>query len=120
MRSNTMVNALMGVAALVVPSHAYWRMSCPGRLMNERADPIVSPGAIAGHVHQIAGGNAFDFDMDYDDTQTSACSSCPIKQDLSNYWTPSLYYMNQNGSFQSVPQAGDGVGINGGMTVYYL
>lgn len=58
--------------------------------------------------------------MDYEDARSSSCSSCPIKQDLSNYWTPALYYQNQNGSFESVPQSGDGAGNLGGMTVYYL
>ena len=120
MKANTFASAAASLAALVAPAQAYWRMACPGRLVTERADPIVSPGGVAGHAHTIAGGNAFNFTMDYADTQTSECSSCPIKQDLSNYWTPSLYYMSQNGSYISVPQAGDGSGVLGGMTVYYL
>lgn len=58
--------------------------------------------------------------MDYASTQSSTCSSCPIKQDLSNYWTPKLYYQSAEGTFIDVPQAGDGEGVYGGMTVYYL
>ncbi|KAI5212235.1 WSC-domain-containing protein [Aureobasidium subglaciale] len=107
-------------AALAAPAAAFFRMPCPGRIVTERADPIVSPGQVAGHVHTISGGNGFKFEMDYADTQASDCSSCPIKQDLSNYWTPSLYYQHQNGSFENVHQSGDGTGIYGGMTVYYL
>lgn len=95
-------------------------MPCPGRLVTERADPIVSPGAISGHVHTISGGNGFNFSMDYAQARASTCSSCPITADLSNYWTPKLYYQTQNGSFIDVPQAGDGEGVYGGMTVYYL
>ncbi|GAB7345585.1 hypothetical protein MBLNU457_3887t1 [Dothideomycetes sp. NU457] len=120
MKVNTLISAASGLVALAAPAHAFWRMPCPGRLITERADPIINPGGISGHVHTIAGGNGFNFTMDYDSTQTSTCSSCPIKQDLSNYWTPSLYYMEKNGSFTSVPQAGDGSGTQGGMTVYYL
>ena len=45
---------------------------------------------------------------------------CPIKQDLSNYWTPALYYQAEDGTFESVPQSGDGGGTLGGMNVYYL
>jgi hypothetical protein len=107
-------------AALAAPAAAFFRMPCPGRIVTERADPIVSPGQVAGHVHTISGGNGFAFDMDYADARSSSCSSCPIKQDLSNYWTPSLYYQHQNGSFENVKQSGDGTGIYGGMTVYYL
>lgn len=107
-------------AALAAPAAAFFRMPCPGRIVTERADPIISPGAISGHVHTISGGNGFKFDMTYADTQASDCSSCPIKQDLSNYWTPKLYFQHQNGTFQDVHQSGDGTGIYGGMTVYYL
>lgn len=120
MRSSVFSSAALGLLAYVAPAAAFWRMPCPGRLITERADPIVNPGGISGHVHQIAGGNGFDFTMDYESTQKSTCSSCPIKQDLSNYWTPNLYYMHQDGTFEMVPQSGDGEGILGGMTVYYL
>ncbi|THZ01447.1 WSC-domain-containing protein [Aureobasidium pullulans] len=107
-------------AALAAPAAAFFRMPCPGRIVTERADPIVSPGQVAGHVHTISGGNGFKFEMDYADARASDCSSCPIKQDLSNYWTPALYFQHQNGSFENVHQSGDGTGVYGGMTVYYL
>ncbi|EED20675.1 WSC domain protein, putative [Talaromyces stipitatus ATCC 10500] len=102
------------------PTNAFFRMPCPGRLVDERADPIVSPGAISGHVHAIAGGNGFGFNMTYEDARASSCSSCPIKADLSNYWVPHLYYRAQNGTFVQVPVSGDGKGNLGGITVYYL
>jgi hypothetical protein len=108
------------IACSITPASAFWRVVCPGRLLNERADPVVSPNAVSSHVHSISGGSGFGFTMDYAQARSSQCSSCPIKQDLSNYWTPSLYYHAQNGSFISVPQAGDGNGGLGGMTVYYL
>ncbi|KAB8230286.1 DUF1996 domain-containing protein [Aspergillus alliaceus] len=111
----------LGVLALgASPTSAFFRMPCPSRLVQERADPIVNPGTVGGHVHTISGGNAFAFSMDYESARSSECSSCPIKQDLSNYWTPTLYYHAPNGSFISVPQGGDGDGAAGGMTVYYL
>ena len=104
--------ALGLVATLASPAMAFWRMPCPGTLVMERSDPIVNPGAISGHVHQIAGGNGFGFKMDYAQTQASSCSSCLIKKDFSNYWTPALYYRAENGTFESVRPAG-------GPTVYY-
>jgi hypothetical protein len=58
--------------------------------------------------------------MDYNQARASACSSCPIQEDFSNYWTPKLYYQYENGTFQSVPTVGDNMNdLNGGMTVYY-
>lgn len=108
------------VAAIAAPAAAFFRIPCPGRILDERVDPIVDPGAVSGHVHTIAGGNGFGFEMDYEQARTSTCSSCPIKQDLSNYWIPKLYYQYENGSFEDVTQSGDGDGVYGGMTVYYL
>lgn len=51
--------------------------------------------------------------MDYDQARRSTCSSCSVKEDLSNYWTPTLFYKAQNGSFHPVEQLG-------GALVYYL
>lgn len=48
----------------------------------------------------------------FDSLQSSKCTSCEIKKDLSAYWTPLLYYEHANGSFEEVP--------NTGMAVYYL
>jgi hypothetical protein len=82
-------------------------MSCPGRNVRERLDPIVSPGAVSGHVHTISGGAGFKASMTYADTQASKCSSCTIKEDMSNYWTPQLYVKYKDGSgFAPVPVMG--------------
>lgn len=121
MRVSTLSKAPLGLLALyAAEASAFWRMMCPSRVVQQRADPIMSPGEVAGHVHTISGGNGFKFEMNYDDARNSDCSSCPIKQDLSNYWTPKLYYHAENGSFISVPQVGDQWGNTGGMNVYYL
>lgn len=63
-------------------SDASFRMSCPGRVVRERVDPIVNPGAIAGHVHTVSGGAGFAMDMAYADARASQCSSCTIKVHL--------------------------------------
>lgn len=118
MPSNTFTSAAL--ALLAGSADAFWRMPCPGRIVQERADPIISPGVVSGHVHTISGGNGFGFTMDYAQARASECSSCPIKEDLSNYWVPKLYYEYENGSFVDVPQAGDGDSTFGGQTVYYL
>lgn len=51
--------------------------------------------------------------MDYDQARRSTCSTCSVKEDLSNYWIPTLFYKAQNGSFYPVEQSG-------GALIYYL
>lgn len=36
---------------------AFWRMNC-ATIQTGRIDPLVSPGAIAGHSHSIVGGSS--------------------------------------------------------------
>ncbi|KAI9693792.1 MAG: hypothetical protein M1822_003063 [Bathelium mastoideum] len=109
---------LASAAAPAAASGNFFRIPCAGRLVDERADPIISPDVVSQHVHEIAGGNAFNFSMpSYNTTQQSSCSSCPIKKDLSNYWTPKLYWQAPNGSFFDVPRLGEGLGQRAGMTV---
>ncbi|KAF2427828.1 WSC-domain-containing protein [Tothia fuscella] len=103
------------------PSFATFVVQCTSRLTDDRLDPIVFPDQISDHVHVIAGGSGFGPSMTYNDARSSACTTCNIKQDLSNYWTPKLYYQAQNGTLISVPIDGDdSVGNMGGMAIYYL
>lgn len=101
------------LAVLAAPAAAFWRLPCKSPLVVERIDPIIAPGNVSAHVHTVMGGNGFDFEMDYADTQASTCTSCTVHGDFSNYWTPILYYQGANGSFTKVNQVG-------GATVYYL
>ncbi|KAJ3532892.1 hypothetical protein NMY22_g7560 [Coprinellus aureogranulatus] len=100
------------------------RFPC-SQLVTERLDPLVTPGQVSPHLHQIVGGNAFNITMDPakgDIGQMATCTSCRFKEDKSNYWTAVLYFKHRNGSFIRVPQiANDFVGApNGGMTIYYI
>lgn len=88
--------ALVALAALSTPTAAFFRLPCGAPIVVQRADPIVNPGALSGHVHTIMGGNGFGFEMDYKSTQKSTCSSCIVTQDMSNYWVPTLYYKVSN------------------------
>lgn len=83
-----------------------------GPLTSGRADPIISPGVRSGHTHTIQGGSNFALTMGTDDLLSSNCTSSLIKNDKSNYWTPSLFFQHSNGSFESVPMFY--------MNVYYL
>jgi hypothetical protein len=81
-------------------------------LVIERADPIVSPGAVAGHVHRVIGGSNFGVEIPSSDyLRESECTSSGIQEDKSAYWFPQLYFEYADGSFELVP---------GGPVTYYL
>ncbi|ESZ92207.1 hypothetical protein SBOR_7416 [Sclerotinia borealis F-4128] len=66
-------------------------------LLTARLDPIISPGEVSGHVHAIQGGSAFAMSMgDMTALDQSNCTSSLVKNDKSNYWTPSLYFVDPN------------------------
>ncbi|KAF4556755.1 Hypothetical protein D9617_1g086360 [Elsinoe fawcettii] len=114
------VLSVSGVQA--VPSNAgTFVQNCINHLVEERADPIVNPGKAATHVHTIGGGNGFALSMDFQQARRSTCSSCEaISEDLSNYWSPKLYFQAQNGSILSIPIGGQlSSGEGGGMAIYY-
>ncbi|GAA6027214.1 hypothetical protein JCM8097_002491 [Rhodosporidiobolus ruineniae] len=106
---------LVSTALLPPPVAAFWRLPCQsggGALVYQRADPLTNPGAVSGHVHTISGGSNFNLDLDFDTAREGKCSSCMVKQDMSNYWTPTLYFQWANGSFTMVEQVS--------LLVYYL
>nr|XP_018265692.1 uncharacterized protein I303_02064 [Kwoniella dejecticola CBS 10117]OBR87850.1 hypothetical protein I303_02064 [Kwoniella dejecticola CBS 10117] len=81
-------------------------------LINSRLDPIVNPGKVSGHVHHVVGGSAFAATQDYASSRASKCTSSNLACDLSNYWTPQLYYwkypltnvdINQSEAFAAIP-----------------
>lgn len=45
--------ALLALAAAVAPTNAFFRMNCAQPVTTMRADPIVTPGLVASHVHQV-------------------------------------------------------------------
>ncbi|KAM0321384.1 hypothetical protein ACHAQA_010148 [Verticillium albo-atrum] len=101
------------ILLLAAQAAAFFVLPCSRPVVVQRADPIVNPGALSGHVHTVMGGSGFNFTMGYDQAISSACSTCKVRQDLSNYWIPNLYYQREDGKFESVKQLG-------GMLVYYL
>ena len=84
---------LLGLALTSGTVFGFWRMTCDHPLVVGRIDPIVSPGKVSGHIHTISGGSALNFSMTYAGARTSTCSTCMIKQDLSNYWYALLTYV---------------------------
>ena len=83
-----------------------------GVVVVERADPIVSPGAVSGHVHRVLGGSNFGVTIPSSDyLRESECTSSSIQEDKSAYWFPQLYFEYADGSFELV---------SGGPVIYYL
>lgn len=108
---NPMTPILGLVAALAVPALAqngyYFVLGSGMPCSVQRVDPLLAPGAVAGHVHSVVGGNAFGPTMDYDATQKATCSTIKVIADKSNYWMPALYFHAKNGSFIRVPEKPD-------------
>ncbi|KAK3679925.1 hypothetical protein LTR78_000302 [Recurvomyces mirabilis] len=110
MRSQATFTAL----TLVGSAAAFWRMPCRSQTGVGRLDPIMDAGSISGHVHSISGGGGFGFNADFDSLNApGSCTSCEVTQDHSAYWTPTPYFMYDNGTAVMVPQVG-------GMLAYYL
>ncbi|KAI6093158.1 hypothetical protein F4821DRAFT_76382 [Hypoxylon rubiginosum] len=93
---------------------AFWRMECHGRTGVARIDPIMDVGVIAPHVHVVHGSSGFSESATFDDLAGGSCTSCAVKQDMSAYWTPGVYFQDgDTGEFEIVRQVG-------GMLSYYL
>ncbi|TRX97068.1 hypothetical protein FHL15_001862 [Xylaria flabelliformis] len=113
MLRKTLTKSFVGFAVLTARANGFWRLPCSSPVVVERADPIMEPNVVSQHVHTVMGSNAFNFTMNYEDTQLATCSSCKAVEDLSSYWVPNLYYHAENGSFIPVKQVG-------GALIYYL
>lgn len=85
---------------------AFWRLPCNGRAGVARIDPLAQFGEIASHAHVIHGGNNFGFTSGYEDVMKSGCTSCAVKQDLSIYWAPALYFESSDGKMTLVNEVG--------------
>lgn len=49
------VIAAAAVAFLGAPASAFWRMECRGVAGQARIDPLMQPGTVGKHVHEIFG-----------------------------------------------------------------
>ncbi|KAJ7680105.1 hypothetical protein B0H17DRAFT_1206094 [Mycena rosella] len=83
---------LLGSAGV---ANAWFRVACTDPLVQERLDPIISPGVNpSNHVHTIHGASNFNPTYNYDNLRASNCTNCLVAQDLSNYWFPKLYFQD--------------------------
>ncbi|KAF7312009.1 DUF1996 domain-containing protein [Mycena indigotica] len=100
-----MARALLGLllsATALSGVNSYFLFGMTNVITTERIDPIVNPGKVSGHVHDILGGSNFRVSTNTSFLRQSECTTSPIKEDKSNYWVPTLYFHWKNGSFSSV------------------
>ncbi|KAF8530086.1 hypothetical protein BU17DRAFT_12095, partial [Hysterangium stoloniferum] len=71
-------------------------------IVMERIDPIVNPNGIATHAHIVGGGGNFGPVLSTEILRQSKCTSTPISEDKSSYWTDTMYFQWKNGSFTSL------------------
>lgn len=97
--SDSTTVALVAALALVpTPADALFRMITKP-LTYTRVDPLMNPKGVASHVHDVRGGSRFRDIVDPPDVMQGAnCSSVSVQADFSNYWAPSMYYINPNGT----------------------
>jgi len=68
-----------------------------------RLDPIIAPGAVSPHVHQISGSNGMQATYDYNTLRSeSTCTNILVQDDLSNYWV-SEFAVDRESSFTLTP-----------------
>jgi len=79
----------------------------------ERIDPILAPGKISQHVHQVFGSNALAPEVTYEDLLQSSCTTVADASNHGNsadhslYWHPALYMEASNGTgYVKVPTNG--------------
>lgn len=73
-----------------------WHFDVVEKLLTARIDPIVNPGAVAQHAHLVFGGSNFAAGYSYENSRASDCSTVYNNHDMSNYWTPQLYWVNND------------------------
>lgn len=71
---------LVSALALISQAQAFFILD-HAPLVRTRLDPIVNPGAISSHVHNVVGGSRFGKDYSYDDLFSSRCTTAAVSVD---------------------------------------
>ncbi|CAE6508119.1 unnamed protein product [Rhizoctonia solani] len=98
----TFSRAIIAGALLVGSAKAgdHFIISQSRTLSCTRVDPLMTPGAVGPHVHNVVGASNFGPDSGSPDVlQQAKCSSTMVQDDKSIYWSPLLYYNHGNGSY---------------------
>lgn len=101
----SLLSVILALALALAPANAFWILS-HHPLVSERLDMIVSPGVLSGHTHTFVGSAATTIGQNTGDY----CTTADVKADLSNYWTPQLYYYSGSSvSITPLTMAADGL-----------
>ncbi|GEM11805.1 WSC domain protein [Rhodotorula toruloides] len=76
----------LSLLCTVPGSQAFFRMPLDNPLIVERADPIISPGTVSGHVHTVSGSSNFRDSVTYEELRNSTCTSARAIEDKSAYY----------------------------------
>ncbi|KAJ1301390.1 hypothetical protein OPQ81_008652 [Rhizoctonia solani] len=102
---NNFSRAIIASALLIGSAKAkdHFIITQSRQLSYTRVDPLMTPGAVGPHVHNIVGASNFGPDTTSPEVlQQSKCSSTMVQDDKSIYWSPLLYYNHGNGSYSPV------------------
>lgn len=71
-----------------------------------RVDPIINPDRVGDHVHTIIGASNFREVLNTpEEQQRAVCTGTNVGADKSNYWSPTLYYIHDNGTYSAMSSA---------------
>ncbi|OAL49925.1 hypothetical protein IQ07DRAFT_475557, partial [Pyrenochaeta sp. DS3sAY3a] len=73
-------------------------------LSYQRLDPALYPGTQSPHLHSFDGGNGLAATTDFDQIQSSTCTTARIKPDKSLYWRPTLFWNGNGTGYYRVPE----------------
>ena len=104
MKTSTFVTSAAWLASQAVAQQFVMYTAGGDDTSVQRADPVISPGTISQHVHQIFGSNAFAPEVSYDSLQQATCTTIGDAEgngnaaDKSVYWHPALFMEAADGS----------------------
>lgn len=100
----TALAAIVGLTAAAKEERTFAVLTFTNKALTKgRVDPLVSPGKVASHAHQVMGGSGFGMASTGDDLVKSKCTNARAKADKSNYWFPKLYFHDEkDDSFEEV------------------
>ncbi|CAD6573504.1 MAG: hypothetical protein TREMPRED_000836 [Tremellales sp. Tagirdzhanova-0007] len=92
---------LLGARAFDYGTEPFWVVS-HAPLMSTRLDPILTPGSVSSHTHQIIGTSSFSPTYTYENSVAGKCTTGNVGVDKSSYWIPQMYRKFSDG-FTLIP-----------------
>jgi hypothetical protein len=94
---------LFAGSAVADPRSGLWVQGMARPVVQARIDPIIAPGSVGGHVHNVYGASNFRTELNtFAESQNAECVSYSLQDDKSNYWAPMLYHIRPDGKYEPV------------------